>query len=103
MNQSVYIIYITVNPISYCILITKISIIIFKLWYTILHFADLAIILTIELSLFKQNQINLAHLISKLINPTIKLLDTAVNISLSNLPVIDTPNKSVLSTYSVVI
>ena len=34
---------------------------------TRLHLADLAIALTIELSLFKQDQTNLAHLLSKLI------------------------------------
>ena len=32
----------------------------------LMHLADLAIILTIELSLFKQDQINLTNLLSKL-------------------------------------
>ena len=52
--------------ISYLILIIEISIIISKV-DTLPHLAELAIVLTIELSLFKQDQINLAHLLSKLI------------------------------------
>ena len=33
----------------------------------LLHLANLAIVLTIELSLFKQDQINLARILSKLV------------------------------------
>ena len=54
--------------ILYFILITKI---IYKylqnMIHYLLHLANLAIVLTIELSLFKQDQINLAHLLSKLV------------------------------------
>ena len=68
MNQNFYVIYITVNPIHDFLFYTY-NRDIYNYLQNLIHYCTWPAICrgSVELSLFKQDQINLAHFLSKLI------------------------------------